>query len=113
LKDLRRFPEEVRQVMGYALLQAQYGGKHIAAKPLKGHRGAGVMEIVDDHDGDTYRVVYTVLLPDVVYALHAFQKKSRHGSATPKHDIQLVDARLELARRLHATRASWRGGGAG
>ena len=104
LKDLREFPEEVRRVMGYALLLAQHGGKHVAAKPLQGYRGAGVLEVVDDYDGDTYRTVYTVRFPDAVYVLHAFQKKSKRGAATPRHDLELVNARLELARRLHAER---------
>ena len=80
--DLRAFPQEVRQVMGYALYLAQMGEKHSDAKPLKGFGGAGVLEVVDDHAGDTYRAVYTVKFADVVYVLHAFQKKSRRGSAT-------------------------------
>jgi phage-related protein len=104
LKDLRDFPEDVRQVMGFALYTAQSGGKHVAAKPLQGYRGAGVLEVVDDCDGDTYRTVYTVRFPDAVYVLHAFQKKSKRGTATPRHDIEVVNARLELARQLHAQR---------
>lgn len=104
LKDLRDFPEDVRQVMGFALYTAQSGGKHVAAKSLQGYRGAGVLEVVDDCDGDTYRTVYTVRFPDAVYVLHAFQKKSKRGTATPRHDIELVNARLELARQLHAQR---------
>src|SRR5574342_403503 len=76
-EDLRAFPEEVRRVMGYALYLAQVGGKHPDAKPLRGFASAGVLEVVDDFDGDTYRAVYTVKLRGVVYALHAFQKKSK------------------------------------
>ena len=98
LKDLRAFPEEVKDVMGFALSQAQSGGKHPDAKPLKGYKGAGVLEVVDDFDGDTYRAVYTVKLEGMVYALHAFQKKSKTGKATDKSDLEMVERRLKLAR---------------
>ena len=104
LKDLREFPEGARQVMGYALYLAQTGAKHPAAKPLRGFRGAGVTEVVDDHDGDTYRAVYTVQFADAVYVLHAFQKKAKRGIATPKHEVDLIRDRLELARQLHRLR---------
>lgn len=104
LKDLREFPENVRQVMGFALYEAQMGGKHPRATPLKGFKGSGVVEVVEDHDGDTYRTVYTVRFAEVVYVLHAFQKKSKHGIATPKHDMDLIHARVEMARRLHQSR---------
>ena len=83
LDDLRDFPEEVQQVMGYAIHIAQDDGKHPDAKPLKGFGGAGVLEVVDDFDGSTYRAVYTVKLAGVVYALHAFQK-SRRRAARPR-----------------------------
>ena len=75
LDELRKFPEEVRDEMGYALYLAQIGDKHPTAKPLKGFGGAGVLEIVDNYDGDTYRTVYTIKLAGVVYVLHAFQKR--------------------------------------
>jgi phage-related protein len=101
LEDLRRFPEEVQRVMGYALYVAQVGGKHPRAKPLKGFRGAGVLEVVDDYQGDTYRAVYTVRYADAVYVLHAFQKKSTRGIETPARDIAVVRARLQQAERLH------------
>ncbi len=104
LKDLREFPEDVRQVMGFALYVAQSGGKHLSAKPLQGYRGAGVLEVVDNYEGDTYRAVYTVRFSDTVYVLHAFQKKSKRGAATPQHDIVRINARLETARRIHAER---------
>lgn len=97
LDELRKFPEEVRDEMGYALYLAQVGDKHPTAKPLKGFGGAGVLEIVDNYDGDTYRTVYTVKLAGVVYVLHAFQKKSKKGIATPKKDIDLIKKRLKLA----------------
>lgn len=100
-QDLRAFPEEVRHVMGYALYLAQVGGKHLDAKPLRGFGGAGVLEVVDDFDGDTYRAVYTVKLRGVVYALHAFQKKSKRGIKTAPHDLELVRRRLRQAEEVH------------
>lgn len=84
LKDLKEFSEDVQQVMGYALYLAQCGEKHPLAKPLKGFKGAGVLEVIEDFNGDTYRAVYTVKLAGVVYVLHVFQKKSKQGIATPK-----------------------------
>jgi phage-related protein len=106
LDDLKEFPEEVRHAMGYALHLAQTGGKHPDAKPLTGFKGAGVLEVVEDYDGDTYRAVYTVKLKGVVYALHAFQKKSKKGIKTPKQDIDLVQRRLKMAEEIHAERES-------
>ena len=100
-KDLKSFPEGVRKDVGYALYLAQTGDKHDAAKVLKGFGGAGVLEVVDDHDGNTFRAVYTVRFEDAVYVLHAFQKKSRKGAATPKKDIDLIRRRLQLAEQLH------------
>lgn len=97
LADLRGFPREVQDVMGQALLDAQYGDKHPDAKPLHGFGGASVLEIVDHFDGDTYRAVYTVRLRSGIYLLHAFQKKSRHGAKTDKHDIELIRRRLNAA----------------
>src|SRR5512146_206483 len=91
LDDLKEFPEDVRQCVGYALYLAQCGEKHPSAKPLKGFKGAGVLEIVEDFDGDTYRAVYTLKLAGVVYVLHAFQKKSKKGIAKPNQDIALID----------------------
>ena len=96
--DLRDFPEEVRRRVGGALWEAQKGGKAPWAKPLKGYGGAGVVEIVDDHDGDTYRAAYTVRFEGVVYVLHAFQKKSKSGIATPRKELALIEARLKRAR---------------
>jgi phage-related protein len=97
LKDLRGFPEEVKDVMGVALDVAQQGEKHESAKPLQGFGGAGVLEVIDDFDGDTYRAVYTVKLKGVVYVLHAFQKKSKKGISTPKEEIDLVKKRFKAA----------------
>jgi phage-related protein len=110
LKDLRAFPEEVRQIMGFALYLAQCGGKHPAAKPLRGFGGAGVLEVVDDHEGDAYRAVYTVRFSDRVYVLHAFQKKSTSGVATPRREMALIRDRLSQV-RLEEQRMR-RGGGA-
>lgn len=76
--------------MGYALYLAQEGGKHPDAKPLKGFAGAGVLEVADDYDGDTYRAIYTLTRPGAVYVLHAFQKKSTRGIATPRREVELI-----------------------
>ena len=100
--DLQDFPESVKDLMGFALYLAQTGGKHPAAKPLKGFGGAGVLEVVEDHHGDTYRAVYTVRFGDAVYVLHAFQKKSKSGIATPQRDIDLIIIRLQRALEHHA-----------
>jgi phage-related protein len=95
--DLRAMPYEVKPMLTYAIFMAQMGEKHPSAKPLKGFGGAGVLEVVEDFDGDAYRTVYTVKFAGVVYVLHVFQKKSKRGSATPKHDMELIKSRLALA----------------
>lgn len=96
--DIRSFPEGVRTDVGFALWVAQQGGRPAQAKPLKGIvSGAGVLELVERHDGDTYRVVYTVRFADAVYVLHGFQKKSKRGIKTPKHEIEVIRARLKAA----------------
>ena len=100
-KDLKIFPEDVQDVFGYALHLAQMGGKHPDAKPLKGFGSAGVLEVVDSHEGNTYRAVYTVKIGDIVYVLHAFQKKSASGIATRKGDIDLIKQRLKQAYAHH------------
>jgi phage-related protein len=92
---LCEFPEPVQRHVGYALYQAQTGNKHPDAKVLKGF--AGVLEVVSDHRGDTFRTVYTVRLRRAIYVLHAFQKKSRYGIATPRGEIELVKRRLHRA----------------
>jgi phage-related protein len=96
-KDLKSFPAEVQDGMGYALRDAQFGGTRLNARVLKGFRGAGVLEVVNDFDRSTYRVVYTVRFEGVVYVLHAFQKKSKHGIATAQTDMELIRARLKAA----------------
>jgi phage-related protein len=95
--DLREFPKDVRRVMGQAIDDAQHGGEHPSAKGLKGFGGRGVLEVVDDFDGDTYRAVYTVKFAGVIYVLHAFQKKSKKGIATPQREVDLIKARLKRA----------------
>jgi phage-related protein len=101
--DLREFPNEVRQLIGYGLYLAQTGDKHLDAKPLKGFGGAAILEIVADHDGDTYRAVYTVRFADAVYVLHAFQKKSKRGIATPKREIERIRGWLKQVQEHYET----------
>ena len=96
-KDLQSLPADIQDIFGFALYLAQCGGKHPQAKPLKGFRGAGVLEVVEDYVGDTYRAVYTINLGTAVYVLHAFQKKSMSGIATPKPDIDKIRERLKAA----------------
>ncbi len=91
------FPKMCGMRWGYALYLAQLGEKHPRAKPLKGFGGAGVLEIVDDHDGDTYRAVYAVRFAGVIYVLHAFQKKSKKGRAMPQPDMAVIKTRLKAA----------------
>ena len=93
-RDLLNFPEDVRQVMGFALFQAQLGEEHPHAKALAGFGGRGVLEVVERHDGNAYRAVYTVRFATAVYVLHCFQKKSKRGVATPREDMDLVRKRL-------------------
>jgi len=95
--DLSAFPGAARREAGYALYLAQIGMKAVKAKPLKGFGGAGVIEIVADHDGNAYRAVYTVTFAQAVFVLHAFQKKSKKGIATEKSDIDLIKRRLKVA----------------
>src|SRR5262249_24486367 len=108
-RDLKAFPDGVKDSMGYALYQAQLGQKAPTAKPLRGFGGAGVLEIIEDHQGDTYRAVYTVIFSNLVYVLHAFQKKSKKGIATPKSDLDLINRRLQVAEQHHKTRQAARG----
>ncbi len=101
---MRAFPRHVRRDMGKALYAAQGGETDPSAKPLSGFGGRSVLEIVADHDGDTWRAVYTVRFQDAVYVLHAFQKKAKKGIATPKKEMALVHRRLADAERLHKER---------
>jgi phage-related protein len=101
LEAVRSFPAAVKDEIGVALYRAQLGGKHAQAKPLR-DIGPGVLEVVSDHRGDTFRAVYTVKLAGRVYVLHAFQKKSKTGIATPKAEIEMIKKRLQRAIELHA-----------
>lgn len=101
--DLASFPEDVKDAIGYALYIAQRGGKHADAKPLRGFGSAGILEIIEDHAGDTYRAVYTVRLAGRIYVLHVFQKKSKAGIKTPKPEIELIGSRLKRAEEEHTT----------
>ena len=90
--------------MGHALHLVQADETPSQAKPMRGFGGAGVLEVVENHDGNTYRAVYTVKFTDAVFVLHAFQKKSKKGIATPKPEIDLVKQRLKAAAELYKQR---------
>ena len=100
-KDLQKFPEDVKQIMGYAIYLAQKGDKHRDAKPLKGFGGTKTLEVVESYKGDTYRAVYSIKFEGIVYVIHCFQKKSKKGIATPKPDIDLIRQRLKDAEYLY------------
>ena len=102
-KDLRELPDEVKDAVGHALHVAQLGGKHPDAKPLAGFGGTGVLEVVEDLAGNTYRAVYTVRFSGAVYVLHAFQKKARRGIKTPAKELDLIRERLRRAEEEHAS----------
>lgn len=99
--DLKAFPKRVQAGMGHALYAAQCGATDPATKPLRGFGGSGVMEIIDRHDGDTFRAAYTAKLGTTIYVLHAFQKKATRGIETPKRHLDLIRARLKAAERLY------------
>lgn len=97
-KDLKKFPADVQDEIGYALYIAQIGDKHPKARPLKGL--PEVMEIRSDYATDTYRAMYTTKIGDTIYVLHAFQKKSKRGIETPKKEIDRIKHRLKIAQEL-------------
>jgi phage-related protein len=99
LDDLKDFPDQVMDEIGYSLYEAQMGLKPINSKPLTGISN-GVIEIISNFDKNTYRAVYTVKIGEVIYVLHCFQKKSKTGIATPKHEIDLIKQRLNQAKQL-------------
>jgi phage-related protein len=105
-KDLREFPEPVRDHLGYVLYVAQKGGKHRDTKALSGFGGAGVVEIIKDFRGDTFRTVYTVKFASAIYVLHVFQKKSKTGRETPRRDLDLIKQRLREAEQIAKETAS-------
>ena len=96
-RDLLALPEEVVDVFGYALYLAQIGKKHEQAKPLKGFGSAGVLEVVEELEGNAYRAIYTVRFTCGVFVLHIFQKKAKRGIATPKANLDLIRERLKAA----------------
>ncbi|MCL9653048.1 type II toxin-antitoxin system RelE/ParE family toxin [Pantoea agglomerans] len=96
-KDLQNLPRDVQRFFGFALDFAQRGEKHDDAKVLKGFGGAGVLEVIEDDIGGTYRAVYTVRFAEAIFVLHAFQKKSKRGIATPKEDMEIIRNRLKVA----------------
>lgn len=100
-KDLLSLPEDVVSSVGYALYLAQSGLKSPHAKPLIGFHGAGVLELVEDHNGNAYRAVYTVNYFHAIFVLHCFQKKSNTGIATSRQDIALIRCRLDNAEKIH------------
>lgn len=99
--DIGGLPKTVQRIFGFALRTAQMGGKHADAKPLKGFAGAGVLEVVANDNGDTFRAVYTVRLAGRVYVLDVFHKKSKTGIATPKPEIDRIKVRLKRAEQEH------------
>jgi phage-related protein len=99
-RDLLSLPDPVMDLFGYSLYLAQTGRKHDQAKPLKGFGSAGVLEIAEDWDRNTYRAVYTVQFSHGVFVLHVFQKKSRRGAATPKPEMDLIRERLKAAEQM-------------
>lgn len=101
---MRGLPVTVRRGFGLSLFAVQLGETPPASKSLKGFSGAGVLELIEDAKGSTYRAVYTVRFRDVIYVLHVFQKKSKHGITTPKHQIDLIHDRLKLAQYHYAQR---------
>lgn len=99
LDDLKSFPEDIQDEIGYALHYAQMGGTYSSAKIFKGH-GSGVYEIVSNYNTDAYRAIYVVNLDECLYVLHAFQKKSKSGIKTPKPDLNVIETRLKQLRVL-------------
>jgi phage-related protein len=103
-KDLMALPEDVRRRVGYALSLAQMGDQDDSAKVLMGFGGSGVLEVIEDDAGGTYRAVYTVKFARAVFVLHCFQKKSKRGIATPQKDIEIIRARLKVAEAISKER---------
>ena len=102
-KDLSKFPDTVQRSIGYALYMAQKGDRSDNSKVLKGFGNAHVMEVIEDDTSGTYRMVYTVQMPKAIVALHAFQKKSKHGIKTTMRDMNLINQRLNQAKEVYAT----------
>jgi phage-related protein len=100
-KDLKKLPDDTIDAFVYGLTIAQQGGKSSKAKVLQGFGGADVIELIDRDADGTYRAVYTVRMSKVIFVLHVFQKKSKHGIATPKQDIDLIKSRLKRAQEIY------------
>lgn len=103
-RDYTQFPVTVQDEMGFALFRAQEGERHPSAKMMKGFGGGSVLELVGNDDGSTFRAVYTVRFAEEIYVLHAFQKKSKKGIATPKSHIDLIKRRLREAEEDYGRR---------
>ena len=99
-KDLISLPDDIRREFGFALSLAQFGEKHINAKVLKGFGGAGVLEVIENNVGGTYRAVYTIKFDEIVFVLHCFQKKSKTGIETPKEDMNIIQSHMKLAEQI-------------
>lgn len=100
-RDLMEMPPDLVTSFGYHLYKAQLGEHPIIAKTISGFGGAGVVELIEDHKGDTFRAVYTVRFSGTIIVLHAFQKKSKRGIETPKQDMELIHSRLKLAEEIY------------
>ena len=96
-KDLKALPDEIQEIFGFALYQAQIGNKHSQTKVLKGFGSAAILEVVEDCNGGTFRAVYTVKFKETIYVLHCFQKKAKRGIETPKPDMDMINERLKAA----------------
>jgi phage-related protein len=101
IKDLRAMPEDVQDVFGSALLDAQYGDHPKGARPFGEGLPRSVMKLIEDHDSNTFRAAFTVSFPEAVYVLHVFKKKSRSGVGTPRPDKEVIRVRLEAAEQHH------------
>lgn len=100
-EDLFDLPRKIQREFGYALYLAQIGLVHTNVKPLSGFGGRGVLEVVEDDAGGTYRAVYTVKFKEAIYVLHAFQKKSKKGKETPQEEMEIIKKRLKIAEQRH------------
>ena len=100
-KDLADLPEDIIDEFGYGFHLAQHGQQHDSAKIMKGFGGAGVLELIENDAAGTYRAVYTIQMKNAVFVLHVFQKKSKHGIATPQKDIDLIKQRLKQAQIMY------------
>ena len=100
-RDMRTMPQDVRRSFGVALYAVQIGLTPPIAKVLRGFGGAGVLELIEDDAGGTYRAVYTVSYSSAVYVLHVFQKKSKRGRQTSQRDVDLISERLKRAGEIH------------